>query len=136
MRRKERKEWNWQFRGFETPASNRPVKDWIVNECPTDGRDDLVDILLYMKARPQEEWDREHFRSLDDGISEIRFTGSGLTLRIYGYFGPSWFVQSYTFLVGNIKKVKNDVDAKRLAKSRRDQIEKREARVHDFVIQG
>src|SRR6266851_2175929 len=134
MDRKERQEFDWKFHGFETATGNRPVADWIKFECPEDGRDELVDILVYMRVRPHSEWDGKHFKPLNDGISEIRFNSSDKILRIYGYFGPTWFVQSYVFLVANEKKVKNDRDAKKLARSRRDEIERRRSGFHPFVV--
>jgi putative component of toxin-antitoxin plasmid stabilization module len=134
MTSREQRQYDWTFRGFETPVGNRPVRDWI-NALSEEARDELVDILIYMKFRPHNEWAPEHFKPLEDGISEIRFRDGGSVCRMYGYFGPQWFVQSYTFLVGAEKKVKNDRDSKKLAKSRRDQVERREARVHVFSFQ-
>lgn len=134
MARKEREQYDWTFRGFETPVGRRPVLDWI-NALSEDARDELVDIVIYMRFRPHNEWAAEHFKPLEDGISEIRFKDAGSVCRIYGYFGPGSYVQSYTFLVGAEKKVKNDRDSKKLAKSRRDQIERREARVHTFSFE-
>jgi len=128
---REQRQYEWTFRGFETPVGNRPVRDWI-EALSEEARDELIDILTYMRVRPHSEWAPEHFKPLEDGISEIRSKDSGSVLRIYGYFGPQWFAQSYTFLVGAEKKVKNDRDSKKLAKSRRDQVERREARVHTF----
>lgn len=134
MERKERQQYDWTFRGFETPAGNRPVRDWIAALAPAT-RDELIDIVLYMRIRPPNEWAGEHFKPLEDGISEIRFRGADCVCRIYGYFGPTWCVQSYTFLVGAEKKVKNDRDSKKLAKSRRDQIERKEARFYPFSFE-
>lgn len=131
MTSRERRQYDWTFYGFETPVGNRPVRDWI-NALSEDARDELVDILIYMRLRPHNEWAPEHFKPLEDGLSEIRFRDGSSICRIYGYFGPQWFAQSYTFLVGAEKKVKNDRDSKKLAKSRRDQVERREARVYAF----
>lgn len=131
MLRRERRQYDWTFRAYQTPAGNKPVVDWIMALSP-DGRDELVDIILYMRLRPQNEWAAEHFKPLEDGISEIRFRDGDLVCRIYGYFGPTWHVQSYALLVGAEKKVKNDRDSKELAKSRRDQIERRQAGFHSI----
>jgi putative component of toxin-antitoxin plasmid stabilization module len=128
MTSREQRQYDWTFRDFETPVGNRPVRDWIY-ALSEEARDELVDILIYMRIRPHYEWAPEHFKPLEDGISEIRFRDGDSICRIYGYFGPH---QSYTFLVGAEKKVKNDRDSKKLAKSRRDQVERREARVHAF----
>ena len=134
MVRKERKQYDWTFYGFETPAGNRPLKVWI-DFLPVEARDELVDILVFMKTRPPNEWAAEHFRPLEDAISEVRFRSADFIWRVYGYFGPDWHVQSYTFLVGTDKKVSNQKDAKQLAKVRRGQIQTREARVHPFRIE-
>jgi hypothetical protein len=134
MARKEREQFDWTFRGFETPLGNKPVRNWIM-ALSDSGRYELIDIVLYMKIRPPHEWAAEHFKPLEDGLSEIRFRDGGSTCRIYGYFGPSWHFQSYTFLVGAEKKVKNDRDSKQLAKSRRDQLERREAGFHAFSFE-
>lgn len=135
MTRKERKQYDWTFRGFETPVGNRPVLDWI-NTLAAEARYELIDIVIYMKVRPHNEWAPEHFKPLEDGISEIRFRDGDSVYRIYGYFGPSWHLQSYTFLVGAEKKVKNDRDSKKLARSRRDQVERKQATIHDFSFEG
>jgi hypothetical protein len=134
MRSIPRVEYDWTFRGFETPAGNRPVADWI-RGLSEDALDELFDILRYMKIRPHHEWDAEHFRPLDDGISELRFHDANSICRIYGYFGPTWFRQSYTFLIGSAKKVKNDVDSKSLARTRRDHIEATESGFHPFSFE-
>src|SRR5271165_611571 len=107
----ERQAWNWAFLGFETLAGSRPVRDWI-NALSEDARDELVDILVYMQKRPNNEWPAEHFKSLEDGLSEVRFKSATHKHRIYGYFGPTWCKQAYTFLVGTDKKVSNQRDAK------------------------
>src|ERR1700728_3215799 len=121
MTRKERQQFEWTFRGFQTPLGGRPVSDWIKG-LSQEAVDDLVDIVLYMRVRPQYEWDGEHFQPVEDGISEVRFYDAAFTHRVYGYFGPAWLKQNYTFLVGSSKKVKNDKASKLLARSRRDQI--------------
>lgn len=131
---KEPRQFQWTFYGYETAWRNRPVSDWI-KELSLDGRDELIDIVLYMRVRPPNEWDPENFKPLDDGISEIRFRDGDSVCRVYGYFGPTWHVQSYTFLVGATKKVKNDRDSKNLAKTRRDQIERRETNIHRFSFE-
>jgi hypothetical protein len=122
MARKEREQFDWTFRGFETPLGNKPVRNWIM-ALSDSGRYELIDIVLYMKIRPPHEWAAEHFKPLEDGLSEIRFRDGGSTCRIYG------------FLVGAEKKVKNDRDSKQLAKSRRDQLERREAGFHAFSFE-
>jgi hypothetical protein len=131
MARKERQSYNWTFYGFETAGKNRPVSDWI-NALSPDAKDELVDMLLYMRIRPPNEWGAEHFKPLEEGLSEIRFKDSDAVCRIYGHFGPVSCFQSYTMLVGAEKKVSNDRDSKKLAKTRRGQLERNEARIYKF----
>jgi putative component of toxin-antitoxin plasmid stabilization module len=125
-----REQWNWRFFGFETPAKNRPISDWI-NGLPDDARDELVDVLLHLQVRPNNEWPAEHFKPLEDGISEIRFKTAAHKYRIYGCFGEA---QSYFMLVATDKKVSNQKDAKQLAKNRRGQLQRREAGSHPFSV--
>jgi hypothetical protein len=134
MIRKERKQYDWTFYGFETPAGNRLIRDWIVG-LPDEARYELIDILVLMKTRPHDEWPAEHFKPLEDALSEIRFRGADCNWRIYGYFGPDGYKQPYTFLVGTEKKVSNQRDAKQLAKDRRSQIQHGAAKVHAFSFE-
>jgi len=127
-----RGEWHWTFYGFETPAGNRPVRDWI-NTLPEDAVDELVDVLAYMQVRPNTEWSPENFKPLENSLSEIRFSSQDHWFRIYGCFGPER--QEYTFLHGTNKKVKNDKDGKKLAADRHQQLQRTEARVHEFRIE-
>jgi hypothetical protein len=126
-------QWHWTFFGFETSGGNHPVRDWI-NGLSDDARDELVDVLVYMQVRPNSEWSPENFKPLEDGLSEIRFESESHWYRIYGCFGPNR--QEYTFLHGTTKKVRNDKRGKKLAKTRRDQLQRREARVHEFRIEN
>src|SRR5208337_2422736 len=93
MTSREQRQYNWTFCGFKTPVGNMPVRDWI-NALSADGREELIDILIYMRFRPPNEWAPEHFKALDDRISELRFRDSGSICRMYGYFGPQWLVRS------------------------------------------
>jgi putative component of toxin-antitoxin plasmid stabilization module len=132
MTRRERKQWNWTFLGFETPAGNRPVRDWI-NGLLEDARDELVDVLLQLQIRPNNEWAPEHFKPLEDGISELRFKTATHKYRIYGCLEEN---QTYIMLVGTDKKVSNQKNAKDLAKERRSQLQRGEARTHPFSVEG
>jgi putative component of toxin-antitoxin plasmid stabilization module len=132
MTRQERKQWNWTFLGFETAAGNKPIRDWI-NALLQDARDELVDVLLQLQVRPNTEWAAEHFKPLEDGLSEIRFKTATHKYRIYGCFGESL---TYIMLVATDKKVSNQKDAKRLAKDRRGQLQGGKARTHPFGIEG
>jgi hypothetical protein len=128
----QREQWYWTFWGYESRLKNRPVAVWI-NKLSQPARDELVDVLCYMRVSPNNEWLPQHFRLLDDGISEIRFQDADHWLRIYGFFWPDRMC--YTMLHGTEKKVKNDKDGKNLAKSRRDELKKREASVHLFSVE-
>ena len=126
----QRQQWKWDFFGFETPAGNRPISNWI-NSLFDDAKDELVDVLLHLQIRPNNEWPAEHFKPLEDGISEIRFKTASHRYRIYGCFGEG---QSYFMLVATDKKVSNQKDAKQLAKDRRGQLQRREARSYPFSV--
>jgi phage-related protein len=129
---RERKSWNWVFLGFETPAGNRITSDEI-NALPQDAQDELVDVLVQLQVRPHTEWAAEHFKPLEDGLSEIRFRTASHKYRIYGCF---WGNQTYLMLVATDKKVSNQKDAKQLAKDRRGQLQRRKARSHPFSVKG
>jgi phage-related protein len=128
-----REQWDWTFLGFETPARNRPVRDWI-GALPEAARDELVDVLLQFQVRPNGQWAAEHFKPLEDGISEIRFRTATHRYRVYGCFGGQQ--QTYIMLHGTDKKVSNQRDAKRLAKDRMGQLQRREAGTHPFTVEG
>ena len=130
--REARELWNWTFRGYETsPHGNRLVQEWF-DSLPEEAKDEARDVLGYLQHRPISEWRRPTFAPLEDGISEIRFKASKVRYRIYGYFGPTGFRQSYTFLHGTDKKVSNDKQGKHAAKGRMGDIERALARIHEF----
>ncbi|SRR6266700_766852 len=126
-------QWSWLFFGYETPAGNRPVRDWI-RSLTNDELDELFDVLVYMRVRPNSEWPSpQNFKPLEDELSEVRFSTEDHWYRIYGFFWPAR--QNYTFLHCTGKKVKNDRDGKKLAKDRRDQLLNGLARVHPFSFE-
>jgi hypothetical protein len=124
--------WKWRFRGYVTPAGNKPVQDWFTSLPDEDAKDDARDTFGMLQQVSNALWRRPAFDQLDDGISEIRFDGTSGTYRLYGYFGPRGERQSYTLLHGVPKKRRRDPDAKRLASKRRDQIERKETSTHEF----
>lgn len=128
-------QWNWTFRGYETvPQGNRPVQEWY-DRLPVEAKDQVADVLGYLQHLPVAEWKRPTFAPLEDKISEIRFKANQVKYRIYGYFGPTGFRQSYTFLHGTDKKVSNDKRGKKTAKDRMDEIERGIARTHEFEFE-
>src|ERR1700686_5192659 len=135
-------EWVWTFLGFESDAEGRPVQVWF-DSLSQDDRDMLLDTLLYLEKAIGRRWPEKLYNPLKGagGISEIRvpeFRGirngtlQRITLRIYGFFGPREFVDSYTFLHGTDKKVKNDRQGKAIGKRRFDEIWNEQATVHKF----
>lgn len=129
---RERRVWNWTFLGFKTAQGNRLVQDWF-DGLPEAAQDDAKDILTYLQHAPIIEWRRPKFAQLEDGISEIRFDDDDKTYRIYGAFWPAR--QSYTFLHGREKKVKNDTHGKATAKDNLAKLRRREADVHKFEFE-
>jgi len=123
--------WYWRFFGFETLVGNRLVQDWF-NELPEDARNDARDIIAHLQHLPNHLWRRPEFDQLEDGLSEVRFKSPLNTYRIYGFFGPEGFRRVYTFLHGADKKVRNDRNAKRVARDRMGQLSQQKARVHEF----
>ena len=134
MNRRERQEWHWNYEGFETLAKNRLVADWIkgLDADDPEAMEALFDVLSPLQKLPNDEWSAQDFKPLEDGISEIRFKTSDHKYRIYGCFGSG---QTYIMLVGTDKKVGNQKDAKDLARKRRGQIQRREARTHPFLFE-
>ena len=129
-------DWKWLFLGFESLLEGRPVQKWF-RGLPEDHRDEIVYLLLQLQNVRDSLWRRPEFDRLKGagGISEIivpdiRHAGGVACYRIYGYAGPG--KHEYTFLHGTNKKVKNDLEGKRIAKERLDQIRCDEARVHKF----
>src|SRR5262249_44309570 len=122
----------WTFYGYQTPAGNRPVSEWIAG-LPQEAIDEFVDVVSYLQIRPNHEWPPEYFKPLEDRISKVRFSNQDHWYRIYGCFGPHR--EGYIFLLGTDKKVRNQRHAKNLSRERRDQIERGEARVYELRIE-
>ncbi|MGH9682225.1 MAG: type II toxin-antitoxin system RelE/ParE family toxin [Candidatus Acidiferrales bacterium] len=126
--------WNWSFRGYETPLGNRLAQDWF-DGLSDEAKDGARDAIGYLQHSPIHLWKRPHFEKLEDGISEVRFRVGKVRYRFYGYFGPGGFFRSYTFLHGTDKKVRNDVHGKGIARVRMGEIERKEARTHEFEFE-
>jgi hypothetical protein len=132
---KERKVWNWTFLGFETALKNRLVQDWF-DGLPDIAQDEARDTLGYLQHASIIEWKRPRFSPLEEGISEVRFKAESITYRIYGCFWPEGTQQSYTFLHGTDKKVKNDTHGKGIAKDNLGKLRRREATTHQFKFES
>jgi len=115
-------------------AGSRPVQDWF-NGLPESASDEMRDVVGYLQHSPIQEWKFPHFERLEDGISEVRFRVGKVRYRVYGYFGPTWIRQSYTFLHGTDKKVSNDRHGKKTAKDRMAEIERKQARAPEFEFE-
>jgi hypothetical protein len=127
--------WNWTFRGFETLVGNRRVvQDWF-DGLPENASNEAKDTIGYLQHTPIHQWKSPHFEKLEEGLSEVRFRLGKVRYRIYGYFGPAGYRQSYTFLHGTDKKVSNDLSGKNTAKDRMAQIARREASFHEFEFE-
>ena len=120
----------WAFYGFRTPARNEPIQEWF-DERDDDVRDEIRDQLRYHENIERHLWTRPVFDKLGgEGISEFRFKISGAAYRMYGDDGPGR--HQYTFLHADDKTVRNDRPGKRIAKTRKGQLERKEASVHEF----
>jgi hypothetical protein len=127
----------WAFYAYEAQGE-QPVQAWF-DELSEEHRFEIADLLTYLRNITTRQWQRPEFDPLDGagGISEIRCdlrdeSGSA-SYRIYGYFGP--FKGCYTFLFGTRKEARNDVQGKRFAKQRLDEIARGEAIVHPFTFE-
>ena len=124
--------WSWRFKGYVSLAHNKPVQDWFTNLPDNEAKDDARETIGMLQHLPNHLWKRPQFDQLDDGISEIRFKSAAGQYRFYGYFGPEGDRQSYTLLHGAQKKKWRDADSERVAAKRRDQIERKEATIHEY----
>jgi hypothetical protein len=135
-------EWQWRFLCFKSEREGNPVQKWF-DGLPDEAQEEIRDLLGYLRVKTKSKWEEPEFDPLkgEGGISELRPSPilreeSGkvrkYTCRIYGFFGPKEYEHSYTFLHGNDKNVRNDIDGKRIAKEHLGQIEHRQATVHEF----
>ena len=120
--------WRWKFYVFESEAEGCPVQRWF-DSLPQDHRDEIVDLLDYVRNTTSKPWPEKVYDSLkgEGGISEIKVENIPceregelieVTYRMYGFFGPKEYKYSYTFLHAWEKNVKNDRLGKQLAKGR------------------
>ena len=125
-------DWNWQFCGFQWPNGNKPVQDWF-DGLLDDAKEELRDTIRYLQHLPYHLWKKPQFdRLAGEDVTEVRFDTATHTYRIYGYCGPKGQRQSFVFLHGNDKKIRNDPKGKSEATKRLGHIERGEAGVHGF----
>jgi hypothetical protein len=139
----EEQKWEWRFLGFESPEEGRPVQAWF-DASPVEVREEIVDLLGYLKKMTASRWRRPEFDPLSGagGISELRPMDvavendhgeiQNLTCRLYGFFGPRDAGEAYTFLHGNTKGERNDRGGKSVARRRLKELEAGRASVHEF----
>jgi hypothetical protein len=122
------------------------VQPWF-NKLRIEAKEEIVDLVLHMRARIARQWKLPEFDPLDGegGISElrpndIRCEEGSLTYRIYGLRGypDKW---SYIFLHGVRKEEKNDREGKSFAKWRLQQLHEEHLRTgepaaHIFDFSG
>lgn len=126
-----------KFYGIEVRGEGRIVQEWF-NSLILDAQQEILNLALHLERLPMGLWQRPDFDPLEGegGISElrprdVRWAGGNLCYRIYGLKGfPE--SQCYTFLHGTDKGRKNDVEGKRHAKQRREQIAREQAQTHEF----
>jgi hypothetical protein len=125
-------EWDWQFLGLQWLNKNQPVQEWF-DGLPDEAQAELRDTIRHLQHLPPHLWKKPQFDHLaGEDVTEVRFETATHFYRIYGYFGPKGERQSFTFLLGNDKKIRNDIKGKREATKRRGFVERGEATVHGF----
>jgi|HubBroStandDraft_4_1064222.scaffolds.fasta_scaffold309733_2 hypothetical protein len=126
-----------EFCGIDVRGEGRVVQEWF-DALSLDAQLEILNMALHLESLPMGRWQRPDYDPLDGegGISEVRpkdvrgETGN-ITYRIYGWRGyPN--KNSYTFLHGTDKDVKNDLEGKAEAKRRVGQLVRDEARIHKF----
>lgn len=90
----------WRFHGYVTATGSPDVEQWI-DDLDEEARDELEDVLAYLRISHVEDWKRPYFAPMGDGMNEIRFKASNVEYRIFGAFGPSR--NQFTMLVGATK---------------------------------
>ncbi|HYI93532.1 MAG TPA: type II toxin-antitoxin system RelE/ParE family toxin [Bryobacteraceae bacterium] len=93
------------------------VQKWI-NSLPDDVRDELEDVISYLRFLEREAWVRPQFETLDKGLCEIRWKSASGNYRLYGYFGPAR--RQFSGYSGSQKKKNKDVDTEKQAQSRKN----------------
>jgi hypothetical protein len=126
-----------EFHGIDLRDEGRVVQEWF-NGLLFEAREEILSLVLHLESLPMGLWRRPEFATLegDEPLSELRpddvRCDEGIFFyRIYGLKGyPD--NNSYTFLHGTDKKAKNDIEGKRTAKWRVEQLVRKEAQTHKF----
>jgi hypothetical protein len=126
-----------KFFGIDVKDEGRVVQEWF-DALSLDAQLEILNMALHLESLPMGRWQRPDYDPLDGegGISEVRpkdvrGQSGNITYRIYGWRGhPD--KNSYTFLHGTDKDVKNDLEGKAEAKRRVGQLVRGEARIHEF----
>jgi hypothetical protein len=126
-----------EFYGIDVRGEGRIVQDWF-DALDLDAQLEILNMALHLSRLSMGRWQRPDYDPLDgeEVISEVRpkdvrgETGN-ITYRIYGWRGYP-IKNSFTFLHGTDKDVKNDLEGKAEANRRAGQIVRDEARVHKF----
>jgi len=126
-----------EFYGIEVYREGRIVQEWF-DALDLDAQLEILNMALHLERLPMGRWRRPDYDPLDGegGISElrpkdVRGVDGNIIYRIYGFRShPN--KNSYTFLHGTDKDVKNDLDGKIQAKRRLGQLFRPETRVHKF----
>ena len=129
----------WRFRGYVTPSGVSDVQRWI-DALEGAARDELEDVLAYLRISNVGDWKRPYFGPMRDGLHEIRFNHANVEYRIFGAFGPGQ--QQFSMLVGAAKtngkgrgKTKYvPKNAIKTARSRKRELDQNAARTTEIVV--
>ena len=126
----------WTLYGYCTPAGGRSVQEWF-DGLLEEERDEAKDTLVYLQGVPLTQWAKPEYYPLGDGLSEVRFKVNELNriYRIYSCFWPKGVRFSYTFLLGNDKKLSNPKHDIAEARKRKNRLEQGKASVNEFIFQ-
>lgn len=129
----------WQFRVFVTPTGIPEVQGWI-DGLDVAARDELEDILDYLRSSHPADWKRPYSAPMGSGLHEIRFSSGNVQYRILGAFGPNRW--QFTMLVGATKthgkgkkRQKYDPkDAVKTARARKNELDRNQARTAEIDL--
>jgi hypothetical protein len=127
------------FYGIDVEGEGRVVQDWFDHLDPI-AQDEIIVLILHLASLPMGLWRRPEYDPLDgEGViselraDEVRTEEGTFTYRIYGLRShPD--KNSYTFLLGTDKDLKNDIEGKRFAKMRVAELASGKARPHKFNL--
>jgi hypothetical protein len=130
-----------EFFGIDVKGEGRVVQEWF-SGLKLDAREEILNLVLHLESLPMGLWRRPEFATLqgEEPLSElrpddVRCDEGVFYYRIYGLKGyPD--SNSYTFLHGTDKDAKNDIEGKRIARWRVEQLVRKEAQTHKFDFEG